>query len=193
MSTSLRLCIAIILSGALSPFAAFADGTASTNITLSGEAKPVCHLPGPTSSTGTNTSIDGNKISISQLLDEDTAMVKTSEANITYGQAMCNYAAYLSVASANGGMIRTSGTDVAVSGSGTFLDIIDYTIAIDWGTIKIESFDTAQHRTDKKAVKQSGGANLADLLVKISTRQGNTPVLRGTYTDTITINIGASY
>lgn len=182
--------LALTALGILLPISAIAGGAGSNSITLTGEAKALCQLPLPSAKSANNSTFDGNKISIAQLLDEDTAMVKDSETNISYGVTMCNYAAFLSVSSQNGGMTRTSGTDTAVAGSGAFLDIIDYTVSVDWGSVKIANFDTALHRTDRKAVTQASGANQAELLVKVSTQKGNTPVLRGTYTDVITVNVG---
>lgn len=170
--------------------AALAVDHGSHNFDMGGEAVPICQMPAPTTSSTNNASFDGSKLSIAELLDENTAMVKASEVIISYPGTMCNWAATLSVASANGAMIRTSGTDTAVAGSGQFLDRIHYTVNVQWGQISIDNFNTALLTGDRKISKATGGANRADLIVTVRTAEGNTPVLNGTYTDTLTVKVG---
>ena len=185
--------IVLAAMGILLPSGAIAKDSASARITMTGNAKSVCRLPSPSASNASNASFDGSKIVIGELLDEETATVKASEVAITFPGVLCNYNANLTVTSTNRGMTRTAGTDVALTGSGTFLDRLHYQIAVSWGSVKIDNFDTALLLSDGKIVRESGGANASDLYMKISMPKGNAPVLAGTYTDNIDINLGYTY
>ena len=71
--------------------------------------------------------------------------------------AMCNYNAWLSVSSQNGGL--TSGNASTVVG-GSFLTIVPYTVQATWGTLSV-TLDTS---TGNKVAKvQSSGANAGAL------------------------------
>lgn len=186
----------LIIAGAMGislPGEAIAKDSASARITMTGIAKSVCRLPSPSASNMNNASFDGTKIFIAELLDEETATVKASEVAITFPGVLCNYNAYLTLTSTNRGMIRTAGTDAALTGSGTFLDRLHYQIAVTWGSVKMNNFDTELLGADGKIVAQAGGANASDLYMKISMPKGNTPVLAGTYTDNVDINLGYTY
>jgi hypothetical protein len=168
-----------------------ASDTASTEFEITGTAPPVCRFSQHTTPNAQNASLDGTMIEINQLLDEINATVKQSKLELTFPNVMCNYNAYLVVSSANGGMQRDQGSDIAVADSGSFLDHVDYKVAAVWGSVAIEDLDTSTGQ--KSAWKEAGGANSADLIVTVTTDQGTVPVYQGHYSDTLTIKVGSTY
>jgi hypothetical protein len=170
-----------------------ASDSASTSIEMTGDAKPVCRLPSPSTQATANASFSGNKMVIEQLLDETNATVKASQVRLTFAGVMCNYNAYLVLSSANGGMTRISGSDDAIADSGTFLKRVDYKVVANWGTVKIDNFNTATLPENHTAWVNVGGANSADLGISIITEDGSIPVLQGHYSDTLTIKVGSTY
>ena len=159
----------------------------STNYTLTGLAVPVCVLGSASASgTATNATYAANTITLTQFLDPTTALVNQSSLMLQTTNAMCNYNAWLSVSSQNGGL--TSGSGGAIT-SGSFLTVVPFSVTANWGNLGV-SLDTS---TGAKLAKvQTGGAISGNLTLSFATQKSTVPVVQGTYTDIVTVKVGAS-
>lgn len=161
--------------------------SASINFTVTGVAVPVCLL-GPATATGgaTNATYAANTITLTQFIDPSTALVTASTMPIQISNAMCNYNAWLSVSSQNGGLTSTNASSVV---GGTFLTTVPYTVQASWGNLSV-NLDTS---TGNKVAKvQAAGANVGALSLTFATQQSTIPVVQGTYQDIVIVKIGAS-
>jgi hypothetical protein len=164
-----------------------ASSSASTSFQIKGVAPQVCQLPGQAAPSGAalNATYSSNMVTIESLIDNSTAFVKSSSLTLKFDKAMCNYEAYLSLSSQNSGM---TSTDAKQATAGEFLSKVDYTVTADWGSIRDLILDTSQQRT---AQLQTSGANSGTLTLTFATKDGSVPLVNGTYTDTIAVQIGA--
>ena len=163
------------------------SGSASYNVT--GIAVPVCVL-GSASASGaaSNATFAASTITLTQFLDPTTALVNASTMTLQMANAMCNYNAWLSVSSQNGSLTSSNAGGVA-SGSGGFLSAVPFTVQANWGSIGV-MLDTS---TGAKVAKvQTGGANSGTLSLTFATQKSALPVVQGTYTDVVTVTVGAS-
>ncbi|MBJ7532821.1 hypothetical protein JDN40_01650 [Rhodomicrobium vannielii ATCC 17100] len=164
-----------------------ASSSASTSFQIKGVAPQVCQLPGQAAPSGaaSNATYASNMVTIESLIDNSTAFVKSSSLTLKFDKAMCNYEAYLSLSSQNRGM---TSTDAKQATAGEFLSKVDYTVTADWGSIRDLILDTSQQST---AQLQTAGANSGTLTLTFATKDGSVPLVNGTYTDTVAVQIGA--
>jgi hypothetical protein len=150
---------------------------------------PVCVL-GSASASGaaSNATYAANLITLTQFLDPTTALVNQSTLRLQIANAMCNYNAWLSLSSQNGGLTSSNAGGVA-AGSEGFLTVVPYNVQANWGSINL-SLDTG---TGAKLAKvQAGGANSGNLSLTFTTEKSALPVVQGTYSDVVTVKVGAS-
>ncbi len=161
----------------------------SLELTLEGTATPVCRLPEVMPSNAVNASMTGGTITVSELVDKTDASIKPWSIRMTFAGAMCNYNAFIHIESEMGGLRPTTELDQVVSGSGAFLDRVDYKVTGTWGGITINPFDTA---TGTHFVSlQSPGPNQGDLVIELKSDGSSVPLIQGQYEDRITVHIGA--
>jgi hypothetical protein len=163
--------------------------SASTTFTVSGVAAQVCLLGTPApAGAASNATFSANTITLTQFIDPSTALVNDASMTLQIANAMCNYNAWLSVSSQKGGLKSGNATQV-VAGSQGFLTVVPYTVQATWGAISV-LLDTSTGATVART--QAGGANSAGLSLAFATRKSALPVVQGTYTDVVTVQIGAS-
>ena len=161
--------------------------SASVNFALTGTAVPVCLLGAATATGGaTNATYAANTITLTQFIDPSTALVTASTMPLQISNAMCNYNAWLSVSSQNGGMTSSNASTVV---GGSFLTTVPYTVQASWGTLTV-TLDTSTG--NKVAKTQAAGANAGALSLNFATVASTLPVVQGTYSDVVTVKIGAS-
>jgi hypothetical protein len=162
--------------------------SASTTFQIKGFAPQVCQLPGQAAVAGavTNATYSSNIVTLTDFIDSTTAFVKGSTLTLKFDRAMCNYEAYLSLSSQNGGM---TSSDAKQAAAGDFLSRVDYTVTANWGSISNLVLDTS--KAARSVNLQSAGANSGPLTLTFATKDGTVPVVNGNYTDTVTVQIGA--
>jgi hypothetical protein len=189
---TVRKSAAVALLAAVGVFAqaAKADDTssASQTFTINGTAAPVCLLGTPNASGSNNATFSANTITLTQFIDSSTALVNDASMTLETSKAMCNYNAWLSVSSQNGGLKPNNATPV-LSGSGGFLTLVPYTVDANWGAVHV-SLDTSSGNTIARV--QAGGANSGSLSLVIATHKSSLPVVQGNYSDVVTVKLGAS-
>jgi hypothetical protein len=191
MPQIVRLYTAAFLVGMSFAGQAGAADSDSVEIRISGEAKPVCALPAQPDSATVNAQFSNNVLTIDKLLDDNTAIVKASSANLTFRQVMCNYGATITLATQKGGM-TSDGVTTDLTG-GSFLKRVDYKVRGSWGNLQLTELDTAGASPGAQVTTQAGGANNGDLTLTILTEDGNTPVVEGVFDDLLVLKIGAAY
>jgi hypothetical protein len=168
-----------------------AADVATSDITMQGQVANTCgFLSGPVPSNTNNASLTdatvGTPIVTFDLADATTANLKASTIRLTFG-GMCNYSpTTLSLKSTKGGLIAGSAPALPISG---FLTRIDYTATAQWGTA------SAGFTTDGSLpiVSNSSAVNSprnVNLVLNIMIDAATTPVIAGTYTDTLTVQLG---
>jgi len=187
-TTILRFALIGIILPLLASKQAYADDSASSEFVITGTAQPVCKISAPVSSTPNNALVNNQTITVSNLINQNDATVQPWSVTFTFEQVMCNYNAFVRISSDSGGMARVGGFDPAVAGSGEFLNHVNYTVAANWGAIVLPTLDTAGVETFVQ--HQIGGANQANLNLVISAQASTTPLMQGTFQDTIRINVG---
>lgn len=177
---------------------AFAADSASTAIDFSGTVENTCVLEAGADSAATNASLAGTTVTLSDLVDDTTAVLNASGLTLTFADSYCNYAHDVDLDATNGGLISS-----AVSGDvvgGTFVTRIGYTADLSWAgqainlapTTDTNDFDGAEAVDGTKI--DIAGANREDLTIVFAIAQDNPndPVLAGTYSETLTIEMGPS-
>jgi hypothetical protein len=151
---------------------------------------PVCTLSSPAvSGASVNATYAANTITLTKLIDPTTALVNEASLTLQSANAMCNDSAWLRLQSRNGGLTSNIASGVS-SGSGEFLTVIPYTVAATWAGLNL----TLDTRTGAKVAQQpTRGANAGSLSLNLITRKSALPVLQGTYSDVLTVKVGAFY
>ena len=161
--------------------------SASMSFSVTGNAVPVCLLGAMSPGGGAaNATYSTNQISLTQFIDPSSALVNASTMTLQTSNAMCNYNAYVTLTSQNGGLTSSNASGVV---SGTFLTSVPYTVTAQWGSLNV-TLDTTN--SNKKVQVPVGGANVGPLSLTFATQKSSTPVVQGNYQDTVTLTIGAA-
>ncbi len=171
---------------------ALAQDSGSAQFTITGTAPNICVLPAPVATgAANNATYASNTITLTQLVNPTTALVNASSLTVQFPNTLCNYPANVSLSSKSGGLVAGNGATIA-GGSGTFLQNVPYAVTASWGSFSLV-LDTATSNGNTLTVsKPVGGANAGNLSLNFSTQASTLPVAQGTYTDTVTVKIGAA-
>jgi hypothetical protein len=187
--------------GALAACAANAHAadSSSTSVSLSGSAPKKCEFTsGATVASSQNMDLDqagsaGNNVitivSVDELVDPATALLNPSSIEFEY-KAVCNYSHVVSIRSTKDGL--KSVVNTAVPG---FVSTVNYQALVSWGT-KNKSFftsGTVPGRTvTVSPVPPFTGTARITLTIDEPFADMAHPVIAGDYSDTLTVQIGAS-
>jgi len=185
---------AALACGVIAAGAAQAADTATTVITLSGTAPNTCNIPSaPTAPSSSNMTLAGggtaaaNSVTVTDIFNATTGSLTGGNITLRYANVVCNYNATIGLRTTNGNLTAAAGTIVG----GTFLNDIDYTASATWGAAPVATLNATG--TAGATVNQAaGGANVADLDLTITVAPSATPVVGGTYSDTLTLQVGAA-
>jgi hypothetical protein len=184
----LLICLLALATVAPLSTEVLADGSASSEFTVTAQVPGVCSLPLPQiTGTAVNATFAGSAITITQFTDPNNARVIPSTLSLLYQGALCNYGATLSIQSKSGGLVSKDAAPLA-SAAGTFLQTVPYTLQATWGPINL-LLDT--NSSPGGLVKgQSNGPIYGNLTLNFATAASSLPVPQGTYLDTVLIKIG---
>jgi hypothetical protein len=185
---------AAFVCGFIAAGAAYAADTATTVITLSGTAPSTCNIPtAPTAPSSSNMSLTAggtaaaNTVNVTNIFNTTTGALSGGNITLRFANVVCNYNAQIGLRTTNGNLTTAAATVVG----GTFLTDIDYTAATSWGGAAVASL-TANGTAGATTNTASGGANVGDLDLTITVAPSATPVYGGTYSDTLTLQVGAA-
>lgn len=179
---------------------AMAADSATATVTMGGTVADTCTLQAPTfaATTGapTNTATTNTSTVALSLADSTTAQLKASGFTLTYA-GMCNYAHQVGIKATNGGLLNA--TPVAPVG-GTFVQRIGYTASAVWATktVAVPGAITSTVSATGEIAAQAAvheaviGSNQGDLVLTVGIAAVATPVVAGTYSETLTLKIGAT-
>lgn len=124
----------------------------------------------------------GGVVVFPNLVDETTAGTRESSIELSV-PVVCNISHQITVRSYNGGLVRL-GANAARSGSGGFSEVQTYDVGLQWQqqTVRLGG-QTAS------AVISSNQPAKGDLIVDIAVPRGTNPLVAGTYTDAVVVEI----
>lgn len=170
---------------------AWAADTSTSSVTLSGSVNNTCGFASnPTESLNNNAVLTAPTASAPvitfNVANPTTAFLNTAKIRLTY-PAICNYSpTTLSLKTTKGGMIVGAAPAATVSG---FLTRIDYEASASWGTAAaIVMTNGTQNEVSNSSTINAPRNTSLQLTIDIT--GVSTPLIAGTYTDTLTLQIG---
>lgn len=164
-------------------------GAGRQQLEIIGSSPPSCLIQPGVTAQGSNAtfradSASAGTVQISQLADASTAQANATEIRLTL-PLICNSAHSIVLHSRNGGMLRVGGTRTS---SGAFTEFLPYRVSGDWsgmsGSARSDDSQNLQFNVP------NGGQGL--LTVDIAIDRGTTPLVAGSYEDTLQIDVAAS-
>jgi hypothetical protein len=170
-----------------------ANPTATTVTSLTGAAPHTCALGVPTLEVSSDASLSGATttsatITFTNFVDPADATYVDGVAFTLDFSGMCNYASHFRMKTQNGAL--TNGTPIV---GGTFLHALNYAASITWhGAPSLLGTDgTAGKKSNNVAVTGPFSGQL-QLNVAISDPGVSTPLVAGSFSDVLTVQIGAT-
>lgn len=124
----------------------------------------------------------GGVVMFPNLVDETTAATRESSIELAV-PVVCNTSHLITVRSYNGGLVRL-GANAARSGSGGFSEVQTYGVALQWQQQTVQLGGQAA----TAAISYNQPAK-GDLIVDIAVPRGTNPLVAGTYTDAVVVEI----
>ena len=184
----------------------FAQANDSNVLSMAGTSPDICLVRGPAvSSVPLNAGLTGQTdavgtITVANLVNPADANLQAASITLTI-PAMCNGLHSVTLTSATGGLQNSLlGTNPVRPGSGDFVRKVGYTVGYTWANETAAAGEGFAFVTDvgtggspaagtlvNSAVNAVPGANDGSLVMNISIAALATPVVQGSYTDTLTI------
>ena len=197
--TAVAVGLATLLGGQ-----AFALPSANATVTMGGKVENTCTLGALTPVGATNASLatgataTNATVNITTLASATTALYQTGTV-ITLGMSgMCNYVHNVSLQTTKGGLKPTPAQLLAnseVAASQPFLKHVNYNAIVTWGGPVPTVLSTSNVAGDKTSAAISGAfTGAGSLILSLVSPAGfaTTPMIAGTYTDTLKLQIGAA-
>ena len=127
----------------------------------------------------------GGVVVFPNLVDESTAATRASSIELAL-PVVCNTSHLITVRSYNGALVRL-GANAARSGSGGFSETQTYDVALQWQQQTVQLGPQAA-----SAAIAFGQPAKGDLIVDIAVPRGTNPLVAGTYTDAVVVEIRPS-
>ena len=127
----------------------------------------------------------GGVVVFPNLVDESTAATRASSIELAV-PVVCNTSHLITVRSYNGALVRL-GANAARGGSGGFSEMQTYNVGLQWQqqTVQLGT------QTGSAAISYNQPAK-GDLIVGIAVPRGTNPLVAGTYTDAVVVEIRPS-
>lgn len=186
---------------------AFAADSASNAISISGSSPNTCTLDSGTQGAVTNSAYTpgagASTLAITNLASATDASLQATSAVVTY-VGMCNYAHNVGLKSLNSGLQNNTAANDPLASSGSFIKKVGYTASYTWAGHSSGAGETLSFSNDvgtgasAAAAATTGttfavaGANSGNLVLTFGITGSATPVVAGTYSDTLTVQIGAA-
>lgn len=173
-----------LLFAAVSPALAAPD--ANDTITINGSVADTCTLSiDATPQSSSNSTFAASTIDITSLADATDATISPATMTLTF-DGMCNYAHAIGLQSANGGLDYTGGVSVV---GGAFDELVEYTVSASWdGGVSLDSENGTANQNVAGAFRQDD----VSLAFNFDNNGETDPLLSGSYTDSLTIQLGAA-
>ncbi len=189
MRTSIWPILVIALSGLAGAGSAQAQllDRAEQRLELQGDAPAGCVANAARASNLRNATYQdngptGGVVTFPNLVDETTAATRESSIELAL-PVVCNTSHQITVRSFNGGLVRL-GANAARSGSGGFSEMQTYDVGLQWQQRRAQLGGA----TASAAIAYNQPAK-GDLIVDIAVPRGSNPLVAGTYTDAVVVEI----
>ena len=124
----------------------------------------------------------GGVVVFPNLVDQSTATTRESSIELAL-PVVCNTSHRITVRSYNGGLVRL-GANAARSGSGGFSEVQTYDVALQWQQQSVQ----LGGQIGSAAISYNQPAK-GDLIVDIAVPRGTQPLVAGTYSDAVVVEI----
>lgn len=181
----IRTSLAFVLVVAAVPALAQSTDTARQRLELAAVAPSVCVIRPPAAVTGVNasyqtTGASTGEVRIAEMADPQTAQPRAAAITIAL-PVICNSAHVLTARSSNGGLQRTGSNERNQPGG--FTEFLPYSLNMVWaGQDVTRASDAGSPLTI--AADNGGAGNVA---IGFSVPAGGTPLIAGTYADSIIV------
>ncbi len=181
-----------LLTAVSAPAFAQSTDTGLRQLEVVGTANPACLMSSPGNATGVNATFQAltgtsGQIRITELVNPQTAQPRATSVNLTL-PVICNSAHLLVVQSSNGGLLRAAGNQRNIAQNGGFAEFLPYSLTAFWAGQNVTALSS--NRAGLRIAANNGGAGNVDLGFAVPA--GTTPLVAGTYSDTITIEFRAA-
>ena len=126
-----------------------------------------------------NTGASSGQVSITELVDGSTAAPRASSIELNL-PVVCNASHRVQLRSTNGGLQRAG----ASGRSGAFREFLTYQVGLDWAGQSVQ-LDTAS----RSANINSGQPGKGEMIIRIVTPAGGSPLVAGQYSDSIVVEV----
>lgn len=187
-----------LLLAAATSFPAFAADNDADTLSFGGDVENTCVLDPLTQVSASNASLAAGATGSAATIDF-TGFADTGTAEFVAGSGIalqmsgyCNYPHQISMQTANGSLQHQTTANQPVAGSGTFISEVHYDVNVfgwDGAFIQLDAQGVAG--TKSTGVSSVAGAFRGQANMTISlTNPGPDPLLAGTWSDTLTLQIG---
>lgn len=190
-----RFALAFMVACSVLPVESKGEDGGGGSVGVGGQANPVCSFqaaPRQVNSSNMSLSsatINSGQINVDELIDEATAFLNVASIDIEI-LGICNQPHHLSLLTTKGGLAPEA---QATPVDGSFSHHINYLVEVDWAgrTIVLQTDAVAGRRAESGLIDgpNSGALNIS-LTIDGSTNEMTTPVISGTYSDSLIIQIG---
>ncbi len=158
---------------------------ASQNLELSATAPSACVVRAPRAISSANSTFQANgaaggQVTITRLVDPDTAEPRATTVEIAV-PATCNASHRVSAVSGRGGLQRLGAAGAPGTG---FSEFLAYSMRMGWAGVQREQASNQ----GPLALSVANGAT-GDLVLRVATAAGGTPLVAGQYDDSIVIQL----
>ena len=174
--------IAMLSFGALLPNLAYAEENATANVSISGEAAPICSI---------DTTVEWKQNwNLGQITNLRTGKLEYNGGILTIGKVKCTTDAYISIKSTHGYLGKGETCNNA-----TPYNCIYYSASATWNNGSDNyTINTVEGSSEKASTDVTAGSGLLTLDLTFSNRynnQNNYQILAGTYADIVTVQLGS--
>jgi len=153
-------------------------------VTIAGTANPACVIKGPALAHGSNisfapTGANAGEIRFTQLVDTSNAEVREAQVDLLL-PIICNSAHRFVLKSGNRGLMLAG----AAPASGPFRSVVPYSVKATW---QGQQLDQSSEAGD--FIIDMPGSGAGDLSLSIAVPPGGQPLVAGSYSDTITVQL----
>ena len=199
MGRALILFAGLGLSAAAGPVLAQPTAQTQSAVTreydVEGNAPGFCAVGAPTLSQTSPTSnvrnVAGGVVTIDTLADPTTLTTRSAQFGVQV-EAVCNQAHRLTITSENNGLWRDPVAGVVPA---AFAGAIPYRATMAWAGDETQLTADAESRREQSQIALVAQPNIGNVVIDIAIEQGatnkatNTPLLAGTYRDTLRVTI----
>ena len=182
---------ALLLALIAAPSAALAQTTdiGRGRLDMVGTAPSACVISAPTNVAGNNatfvlSSAQSGQITITQLVDQTTAQPTAATINLSL-PIICNSAHTLTVTTSNGGLARVGGAGRNAVETNGFREFLPYSVQAVWAGQSVNGDSTKTPPVN--IVVPDGAAGQLSLTVAVPS--GGDPLVAGTYSDSLVIQL----